>query len=88
MFITQRVSKPGLIRTHRIGVSYFSPGCPYFAKAEPIRHRTEGIAEYKTGRADFADYLIGQKNQVAGCKTSVTFDRSLESAESFSQADR
>ena len=45
------------------------------------------VAEYKTGSADFADSLIGQKNQDAGCTTSFTFDRSLGGAATFSQAD-
>lgn len=43
-------------------------------------------AEYKTGMADFADYLVGGKNQGAGCRTSFTFDRALDETEAFTQA--
>lgn len=32
------------------------------------------IELYKRGPADFADYLIGEMNQLAGCKATLTFD--------------
>lgn len=33
------------------------------------------LADYREGAADFADCLIGQMNQEAGCAETVTFDR-------------
>ncbi len=41
------------------------------------------VAEYRAGRADFADYLIGQKNLAAGCEDTVTFDSHLADSEAF-----
>ena len=38
---------------------------------------------YRTGRADFADYVIGETHRRAGCVTTVTFDRRLRGAEGF-----
>lgn len=35
------------------------------------------IAAYRTGRADFADYVIGAVHHEAGCDGTVTFDRRL-----------
>ena len=35
------------------------------------------LKEYKEGRADFADYLIGLVNSEYGCNTTVTLDRKL-----------
>jgi predicted nucleic-acid-binding protein len=35
----------------------------------------EGLSIYRTAKADFADCLIGVRNQAAGCSTTVTFDR-------------
>jgi predicted nucleic-acid-binding protein len=35
------------------------------------------VARYRTGRADFADYLIGELQREAGCDRTVTFDRRL-----------
>ena len=42
-----------------------------------------GIEAYRTGRADFADYVIGQIHQTAGCTTTVTFDRRLRGSPLF-----
>ncbi len=33
------------------------------------------LRDFEVGNADYADYLIGHKNQQEGCKTTVTFDR-------------
>ena len=30
---------------------------------------------YETGKADFADYLIGSIHKAKGCLTTLTFDR-------------
>lgn len=42
------------------------------------------LEDYRAGPADFADYLIGWQNQVAGCDTTLTFDRALAGCERFS----
>src|SRR5262249_33110984 len=38
---------------------------------------------YRHGRADFADYLIGELSEQAGCRDIVTFDRALRGAPGF-----
>ena len=38
---------------------------------------------YRQGRADFADYLIGELGSHAGCRETVTFDRALKNAAGF-----
>jgi predicted nucleic-acid-binding protein len=43
----------------------------------------QGLREYRKGKADFADCIIGLKNQAAGCTATVTFDRKVASLESF-----
>jgi predicted nucleic-acid-binding protein len=43
----------------------------------------EALEAYRTGRADFADYLIGAANRSAGCVETVTFDRRLRGATGF-----
>ena len=42
-----------------------------------------GVREYRKGKADFADCLIGLKNQAAGCTATVTFDRKAATLGSF-----
>lgn len=44
----------------------------------------DALEEFRGGRGDFADYLMGVRNRKAGCSTTVTFDRSLEGSELFS----
>lgn len=41
------------------------------------------VAEYRSGRGDFADYLIGRKNLAAGCHDTVTFDTHLGEGQAF-----
>jgi len=41
------------------------------------------LADYMTGSADFSDYVIGRRNALAGCETTVTFDRALRDNSSF-----
>ena len=43
----------------------------------------ETLHSYRTGSADFADYLIGLRNARAGCDHTVTFDRALKPHSSF-----
>jgi predicted nucleic-acid-binding protein len=42
-----------------------------------------GLEAFRAGRADFADYLIGEICRKAGCEDCVTFDRGLKSAVGF-----
>lgn len=42
-----------------------------------------GLEAYRTGRADFADYVIGATDADAGCSKTVTFDRRLRGAAGF-----
>lgn len=42
------------------------------------------LADYRTGRADFADYLLAEMNLDAGCRTTATFDRDALDAKAFS----
>jgi len=49
------------------------------------RDRVRGaLEEFRRGRGDFADYVMGVRNRAAGCSTTVTFDRSLKGSELFS----
>jgi predicted nucleic-acid-binding protein len=38
---------------------------------------------FRTGRGDFADYLIGEMCLDAGCQDCITFDRALRDAAGF-----
>lgn len=37
----------------------------------------EALAAFRSGQADFADYVLGLRNRRAGCEATVTFDRAL-----------
>lgn len=41
------------------------------------------LTEYRAGKGDFADYLIGAVNARSGCVETVTFDRALSGATGF-----
>lgn len=41
------------------------------------------IDAYRRGPGDFADYLLGERNRVAGCASTATLDRRLKSASTF-----
>lgn len=41
------------------------------------------VADFRSGKADFADYLIGQLNRASGCGETVTFDRGLDETPGF-----
>jgi len=43
----------------------------------------QGLREYRKGKADFADCIIGLRNQGAGCTATVTFDRKAASLDSL-----
>jgi predicted nucleic-acid-binding protein len=36
------------------------------------------LEDYKKSKADFADCLIGRRNQALGCEVTLTFDRRLK----------
>ena len=42
------------------------------------------LADFREGRADFSDYLLGWVHRKAGCEETVTFDRKLRGKEGFS----
>jgi predicted nucleic-acid-binding protein len=41
------------------------------------------LNDYRRGRADFSDYLLGQPNRQHGADESLTFDRTLKAVEGF-----
>ena len=43
----------------------------------------QAVQEYRQGRGDLADYLIGRINQARGCDVTATFDRALKTTSSF-----
>jgi predicted nucleic-acid-binding protein len=45
---------------------------------------TQALSDFRRGKGDFADYLIGRRNGRAGCERTVTFDRSLKGSATFS----
>jgi predicted nucleic-acid-binding protein len=44
----------------------------------------DALEEFRHGRGDFADYMLGARNRAAGCSDTVTFDRSLLGSRLFS----
>ena len=46
-------------------------------------HTWRSLRRYRQGRADLADYLIGETNHAAGCDETVTFDRALRGEDGF-----
>lgn len=43
----------------------------------------QSLSDYRAGRADFSDYLIGRAGTRADCEKILTFDRSLAGAPRF-----
>ena len=41
------------------------------------------VADYRSGRGDFADYFLGWQNRRAGCGDTVTFDRTIAKSPGF-----
>lgn len=41
------------------------------------------LTEYRDGRGDFADYVIGHRSRRAGCSITATFDPKLRGSELF-----
>ena len=44
----------------------------------------QALEDYRHGKADFSDYLLGWQNRNAGCTDTVTFDRGLAESVAFS----
>ena len=72
-----RVSQADLIRTldRILGTTQFIVG-----DKDIVRR---ALDQYRAGRADFADYVIGALHQDAGCRKTVTFDRRLRGHQAF-----
>ena len=43
----------------------------------------QALTDYRKGKADFSDYVIGRMGAQAGCLRTLTFDRSLRSSPNF-----
>ena len=73
-----RLSKPTVLAAidKIISTSLFS-----FDDRELLR---AALDDYREGRGDFADYIIGRRNTRGGCEHTVTFDRSLSGSAPFS----
>jgi predicted nucleic-acid-binding protein len=50
---------------------------------ERLPQVTAALHRYRNGRAGFADYLIGEIAETAGCSETVTFDRKLKGSPGF-----
>lgn len=72
-----RISKADLLLTFDklLSTSQFVTG-----DKDVIRAAVEA---YRTGQADFADYVIGVSDREAGCDRTATFDRRLRDARMF-----
>ncbi len=47
-------------------------------RVESKDHVWQALADYRDGKADFSDYLVGRLGAGSGCKETLTFDRALE----------
>lgn len=43
----------------------------------------QSVERFRTGKGDFSDYLLGLRNQRAGCRDTLTFDRKLQPSDGF-----
>jgi len=51
----------------------------------PFRHAAHGaVAAYRSGKADFPDYLLAEINLEFGCASTATFDRDALDSSAFS----
>ena len=53
---------------------------------EDRTHAEEALAQYRRGRAEFADYLIGAAAHAAGASSTLTFDRKVSRSAGFTLA--
>ena len=72
-----RISKPDLLLTfdRLLATTQFVIG-----EKDVVRAAVEA---YRTGQADFADYVIGLSHREAGCDRTATFDRRLRGVTPF-----
>ncbi|HKW02064.1 MAG TPA: type II toxin-antitoxin system VapC family toxin [Vicinamibacterales bacterium] len=72
-----RISKADLLETldRLLATTQFVIG-----EKDVIRAAVEA---YRTGQADFADYVIGTSHRDAGCDRTATFDRRLRAVATF-----
>jgi predicted nucleic-acid-binding protein len=47
----------------------------------------QAILDYRHGKGDLADYLIGRINHASGCDATITFDRDLKPSACFAVLD-
>jgi predicted nucleic-acid-binding protein len=52
-------------------------------KIEDAQSAWTAFRMYQKGKADFADCLLGATNRIAGCDSTVTFDRAASKLEGF-----
>lgn len=45
----------------------------------------QALDRWEAGRGDLADYLIGLRNEAAGCESILTFDRALKGEPGFAE---
>lgn len=43
----------------------------------------QSVERFRTGKGDFSDYLLGLRNERAGCRDTLTFDRKLQPSDGF-----
>ena len=72
-----RISKPDLLLTldRLLATTQFVIGEKDVVRA--------AVDAYRTGQADFADYVIGVTHREAGCDRTATFDRRLRGVATF-----
>jgi len=46
-------------------------------------HVWRSLADYRAGRGDFSDHLLGRLNEDAGASITLTFDRALKGSPRF-----
>ncbi|HEX5761340.1 MAG TPA: type II toxin-antitoxin system VapC family toxin [Thermoanaerobaculia bacterium] len=80
---TLRLGLYGWSRTELSSLIDLLLGTPLFEiqDRELVRR---ALADFRRGRAGFADYLLGWQNHAAGCVDTVTFDRDLRGHQLFS----
>lgn len=53
-------------------------------RVEDLEQAWRALHAYRSGKADFADYLLGLTNHRSGCRRTATFDRALAGEDAFS----
>lgn len=54
-----------------------------FLEIQDLELVEQALDDYRAGRADFADYLIGCQDRRAGCTDTLTFDSDLAGSPGF-----